>query len=38
MYAQFRPRLLDMRRSSDIGWRYGDMVQETVDELEIALG
>jgi hypothetical protein len=38
MYAQFRSRLLDMRRSSDIGWGYGDMVQETVDELETALG
>jgi hypothetical protein len=38
MYAQFRLRLLNMRRSSDIGWGYGDMVQETVDDLEAALG
>ncbi len=38
MYAQFRPRLLDMRRTSDIGWGYGDAVQEIVDELEVALG
>jgi hypothetical protein len=38
MYAQFRPRLLNMRRSSDIGWGYGDVVQETVDDLEAALG
>ena len=38
MYAQFRSRLFDMRRTSDIGWGYGDTVQEIVDELEIALG
>ncbi len=38
MYAQFRPRLMDMLRSSDIGWGYGDMVQETIDELETELG
>jgi hypothetical protein len=23
-----------MRRTSDIGWGYGDFVQDTVDELE----
>ena len=34
LYEQFRPRLLEMRRTSDIGWGYGDAVQETVDELE----
>jgi len=38
MYAQFRSRLLAMRRTSDINWGYGDFVQETVDELEAALG
>ncbi len=38
MYAQFRPRLLAMGRSSDIGWGYGDFVRETVNELEAALG
>ena len=38
MYTQFRSRLLAMRRTSDIGWGYGDFVQETVDELEAALG
>jgi hypothetical protein len=38
MFAQFRPRLLEMRRSSDIGWGYGDMVREIVDDLEAALG
>ena len=38
MYAQFRPRLLDMRRSSDISWGYGDVVREAVDELETARG
>jgi hypothetical protein len=38
MYAEFQPRLLEMRRSSDIGWGYGDMLKEIVDELETALG
>ena len=38
MYAQFRPRLLAMRRTSNIGWGYGDFVQEIVDELEGDLG
>jgi hypothetical protein len=38
MYAQFQPRLLDMRHTSDIGWGYGDAVQEIVDDLEEALG
>jgi hypothetical protein len=34
LYEQFRSRLMAMRRTSDIGWGYGDFVQETVDELE----
>ena len=34
LYEQFRPRLIEMRRTSDIRWGYGDAVQETVDELE----
>jgi hypothetical protein len=38
MYAPFRPRLMSMRRTSEIGWGYGDFVQETVDDLETALG
>jgi len=34
MYTQFHSRLLAMHRTSDIGWGYGDFVQETVDELK----
>ena len=38
LYAQFRPRLMKIRKNSDIGWGYGDFIQETVDELEELLG
>ena len=38
LYEQFEPRLMKMRRKSDIGWGYGDTVQETVDELKKSLG
>ena len=34
LFEQFRPRLIAIRRNSDIGWGYGDFIQETVDELE----
>ena len=34
LYEQFRSRLMNMRRNSNIGWGYGDFIQETVDELE----
>ena len=34
LYESFRSRLMAMRKTSDIGWGYGDFVQETVDELE----
>ena len=34
LYEQFEPRLMKMRRKSDIGWGYGDTVRETVDELK----
>jgi hypothetical protein len=34
LYELFRRRLMAMRRTSDIGWGYGDFIQETVDELE----
>lgn len=34
LYEQFRSRLMAMRRTSDIGWGYGDFIQETVDDLE----
>jgi len=34
LYEQFRPRLIEMRRTSDIGWGYGDAVRNAVDELE----
>ncbi len=34
LYGLFRSRLMAMRRTSDIGWGYGDFVQETVDDLE----
>lgn len=38
LYAQFRPRLLKMNRTADIGWGYGDFVHDTVAELEDMLG
>jgi hypothetical protein len=38
LYKQFVPRLMKMRRRSDIGWGYGDTVRETVDEMEKSLG
>jgi hypothetical protein len=34
LYEQFRSRLMTMRKTSDIGWGYGDFIQETVDDLE----
>ncbi len=34
LYEQFRPRLMAIRKNSDIGWGYGDFIRETVDELE----
>src|SRR5215211_2209700 len=34
LYEQFRSRLIAMRKTSDIGWGYGDFIRETVDELE----
>ena len=34
LYEQFRPRLIAIRRTSDIGWGYGDFIRETIDELE----
>ena len=34
LYELFRPRLMAVRKTSDIGWGYGDFVQDTVDELE----
>jgi hypothetical protein len=37
IYAQFRPRLIAIRHRSDIGWGYGDFVQETIDDLEADL-
>ena len=38
LYAFFRPRLLKMNRSADIGWGYGDFIHATVDELEQLFG
>lgn len=38
LYEQFRPRLIAIRKNSNIGWGYGDFIQETVDELEELLG
>ena len=38
LYADFRPRLLTINRSSDIGWGYGDFIRETVAELESEFG
>ena len=37
LYEQFGPRLMKLRNTSDIGWGYGDFVQDTVDELEESL-
>lgn len=34
LYELFRSRLLAIRKTSDIGWGYGDFVQDTVDEME----
>jgi hypothetical protein len=34
LYELFRSRLMAIRKTSDIGWGYGDFIQETVDELE----
>lgn len=34
LYELFRSRLMAMRKTSDIGWGYGDFVQDTVGELE----
>ncbi len=34
LYELFRLRLIAIRKTSDIGWGYGDFVQDTVDELE----
>ena len=34
LYGLFRSRLIAMRKTSDIGWGYGDFVHDTVDELE----
>jgi hypothetical protein len=38
LYAYFRPRLMKMNRTADIGWGYGDFVHQTVRELEQLLG
>lgn len=34
LYELFRLRLLTIRKTSDIGWGYGDFVQDAVDEME----
>lgn len=34
LYDRFRPRLLKMNRTADIGWGYGDFVHNTFAELE----
>lgn len=34
LYELFSSRLMAIRKTSDIGWGYGDFVQDTVDELE----
>lgn len=34
IYERFRPRLLQMNRTADIGWGYGDAVHDTVRDLE----
>lgn len=38
LYDRFRPRLLKMNRTADIGWGYGDFVHDTFAELEEMLG
>jgi hypothetical protein len=38
LYERFRPRLLQMNRTAEIGWGYGDFIHDTVDELEEMLG
>jgi hypothetical protein len=38
LYERFRPRLLKMNRTADIGWGYGDFIHETIGELEQMLG
>jgi hypothetical protein len=38
LYAFFRPRLMKMNRSADIGWGYGDFIHTTVSELEELFG
>lgn len=34
LYELFKSRLMKMQKTSDIGWGYGDFIQDTVDELE----
>ena len=34
LYEEFRPRLMAIRGTSDIGWGYGDFIRDTVDGLE----
>jgi len=38
LYDGFRPRLMRMNRTADIGWGYGDFVHETIGELEQMFG
>ena len=38
LYEQFKPRLMATRKNSDIGCGYGDLIQDTVDDLEELLG
>ncbi len=38
LYHRFRQRLIKMRNTSEIGWGYGDEIQDTVDELETMFG
>ena len=38
LYDRFRPRLMEMNHTADIGWGYGDFVHDTVGELEEMLG
>jgi hypothetical protein len=38
LYERFRPRLLQMNRTAEIGWGYGDFIHDTFDELEEMLG
>lgn len=37
LYEQFRPRLMAIRRHTEIGWGYGGFVRKTIDELEKGL-